>query len=366
MKVAILASLLRPISPESNGGTEAFAHILTEGLVQKGADVTLFATSDSKTDAKLVSVCSSTQTNGVSEGTIATNVLYEMFQSRNVIQQSKDFDVIHNNYFHFYNLTNFAAFTDRPIITTMHNHFWESPGIKEILVKTHRKGKDVVVFASRAAQKLAENLVDTEVIYHGIDISAFPFSAQTEDYVLWFSRLVPDKGIKPAMDAALAGNFPLVVAGGLPVRPEHKKFVDEQVMPFFSDTIKYAGVPDEEQRLSLYQHAKALLFPTALDEQFGLVLAEAMACGTPVIGYNRGAVSEVIKDGVTGFVIDPDDTPRPGKGSWVIKKQGVEGLIEAVNRFGEIDRSACRAHIEKNFSRKRMVEEYMKLYERVA
>jgi len=150
MKIALLASLLRPISPTSNGGTEAFAHQLTEGLVQKGLDVTLFATSDSQTAAKLAAICSSQQTNGTYEGTIATNVLYETLQASQVIQSSQNFDIIHNNYFHFYSLTDFAHFTDRPVITTMHNHFWHLPSIKEVLVKTHRKGKDVVVFASKA------------------------------------------------------------------------------------------------------------------------------------------------------------------------------------------------------------------------
>ncbi len=365
MKVAFVASLLRAVDPISAGGTEVFAHVLNEGLLRNGVDTTLFATSDSITSGKLVSLCSSKQTTGVFEGPVAGSALFELLQARNVIQNSAEFDVIHNNCWSFHHLTSFSVFSSSPIITTIHNNFWQQPNLKEALVKTHRKGTDMVVFLSKAAQQLAGEAVDSEVIYNGIDIDAFPFSAKSEDYVLWFSRLVPDKGIKHAMDAAQLGGFPMVVAGAPPVKAKNKEYIETEVMPYFTDTIKYAGTPDENSRKSLYQNAKAFLFPTLMEEQFGLVLAEAMSCGTPAIAYNRGAVSEVVKDGVTGFIIDPDDEPRPGKGSWVIKEQGIAGLVEAVHRVGELDRAACRAHVEQNFSQKVMIEKYLSLYQRV-
>lgn len=364
MKVAIVASLLKPISSESIGGTEMFAHLLTEGLVDKGVDVSLFATSDSETRAKLISLCSSKQTNGIYEGDLEVRIPYQILQARNVTQRSKEFDIIHNNYYHFYLLSGFSVFADCPIVTTMHNHHWQSSNLKSILEKTHRKGRDVVVFASKAAQKLSSNLFDSEVIYHGIDISLFPFSPKPKEYILWYSRMVPPKGIKDAMDASCAGHFPLVVAGGEPVRPDHKTYFVEKIKPNFSSDIKYRGSSTEEEKISLYKNAKALLFPTHLEEQFGLVMVEAMACGTPVIAYNRGAVSEVVKDGLTGFVIDPDDGERPGKGSWVIKKQGIDGLVEAVKRIGEIDRTACRKHVQNHFTKEKMITDYIALYER--
>ncbi len=366
MKVAIVASLLRPVAPISAGGTEVFTHVLNEGLLGKGIDTTLFATSDSLTSGKLVSICSSQQTTGIFEGPVAGNVVFEALQAQNVIQHSAEFDIIHNNYWFFYNLTNLSAFSSCPMITTIHNNFWHLPNMKEVLGKTHIKGRDAVVFISKSAQKLAGDLVDSEVISNGIDIDAFPFSEKSEDYVLWFSRLVQDKGIKDAMDAAQLGNFRMVVAGAPAVKAKNKEYIDREVMPYFSDTITYAGTPDKNARQSLYQNAKAFLFPTHLEEQFGLVLAEAMACGTPAIAYNRGATSEVVADGVTGFIIDPDDSPRPGKGCWVIKEQGIKGLIEAVKRIGEIDRHACRAHVEKNFTRKLMIEKYISLYKRIS
>lgn len=366
MKVAVVASLQKVISPISAGGTEVFSHILTEGLVKKGIDVSLFATSDSNTSATLESVCSAVMTGDKKEGPIATHELYELLQARNVIQRSEEFDVIHNNYWRYYSLSSFSSFSKCPIITTVHNNFWNYPSLRESLFKTHRKGKDVVVFLSKGAQQLAGDGVDSVVINNGINIEAFPYSSTCDESFLWFSRLVPAKGIKPAIDAARQGNFPLIVAGSPPLKPDNKAYIDEHVMPYFSDTIKYVGTPDEEKRISLYQKAKALLFPVLGEEQFPLVVLEAMSCGTPVIAYNRGAISEQIIDGVTGFIVDPDGFPRPRAGSWVVKKQGIEGLVEAMQRISEIKRSACRAHVETYFSQDRMIDQYISLYKRIA
>ncbi len=365
MKVAVAASLLKPISSESTGGTEAFAHLLTEGLVKAGVDVDLFATSDSKTRAKLISVCSSLQTTGIYEGDLDTRIPYQLLQSNNIISKSKEYDIIHNNYFHFYLLSAFSSLTDKPIVTTMHNHYWQLPNLKIIAAKTHRRGKDIVVFASQAAKKLAGDLFDSEVIYHGIDISPYNFLETPQDYFLCFGRLVPSKGIKDALTAAAAGKFNLKVAGGLPVRPDEKTYFNLNIEPFFTGNITYVGSPEETQKILLYRNAKALVFPTQLEEQFGFVIVEAMACGTPVIAYNIGSIPEVVKDGVTGFIIDADDSDRPGKGSWVIKKKGIEGIIQAVERIGEIDRKTCREHVEKNFTQEIMIQNYIKLYERV-
>lgn len=365
MRIAIAASLLKAISAETTGGTEIYSHILAEGLVQKGVNTTLFATSDSITSAKLISICSSKQTQGVYEGNVEIRMPYQLLQSANIVKMQNDFDIIHNNYFGFFAMTAFSPFTTIPIVTTMVNHFFHYPNLTDILVKTHRKDKDIVVFLSQAAKDQVGDKVTSQVIYPGIDISKFPFSASPQNHVLWLSRMIPAKGIKDAIDAARKGNFELIAAGGGALIPDDIEYIKTHVEPYFSETIKYVGSPSEEEKISLYQNAKALLFPTHLEEQFGLVAAEAMACGTPVIAYNHGAVSEVVKDGVTGFIIDPDDEDRRGKGSWIIKKQGVEGLVEAVGRIGEIDRKACHEHVEKHFTRGRMIEEYVALYEKM-
>lgn len=365
MRIAVAASLLKAISPESTGGTEAFAHILSDSLASAGINTTLFATSDSQTRAKLVSVCHSSQTTGVYEGNVEIRMPYQLLQSAEILKRSQEFDLIHNNYFGFFALTAFSHFSPLPIVTTMHNHFWHYPNLKKILTDTVRKNKDIVVFPSHASAKYNTGLFDSQVIYHGIDITPFQFSREPEDYVLFFSRLVPGKGIKDAIDAATQGNFRLIAAGGKAILPDDKEFIEKNVTPYFSNSITYAGVPDKNERLKLYQKAKALLFPTHLEEQFGLVSVESMACGTPVIAYNHGANAEVIEDGVTGFIIDPNNEDRPKKGAWIIKKQGVEGLIEAVGRIGEIDRAACRKRVEEKFTRERMIKEYLELYKRL-
>jgi glycosyltransferase involved in cell wall biosynthesis len=365
MRIAVAASLLKPISAESTGGTEAFAHTLADELVNQGQDVTLFATSDSKTNAKLSSVIGSDQTTGVYEGNVEIRTVYQLYQIADILKRSNEFDIIHNNYFGFYMLTNMSPFTDLPIVTSMHNHFWIYPNLKNILEKTVRKNKDIVVFASESARKIAEGKFDTEVIPHGINISAFPYSATSENYMLYLGRIVPRKGIEDAIEAAKKGGFELKVAGGAAVIPEEKEYVEKNVMPNFSDKIVNVGSPNEDERNKLYQNAKALIFPTHIEEMFGLVAAEAMACGTPVIAYNGGSLSEVVEDGVTGFVIDPDDKDRHGKGSWIIKTQGPDGIVEAVNRIGEINRENCRKRVENNFTSQLMVSRYIELYNRL-
>jgi glycosyltransferase involved in cell wall biosynthesis len=294
------------------------------------------------------------------------NIPHEILQAATVIANADKYDIIHNNYWHYYELTSLSKFTSRPIVTTMHNHVWHYPELREILYATHQKGKDVVVFASHAVERLAQGRVDSEVIYHGIDTHTFAYSATPSEYFLWFSRLVPNKGIAHAIEAAQKEKFSLVVAGSYPVKRENQLYISEHIQPKFVDNISYVGTPDETQRVLLYQNAKALIFPTLLEEQFGLVMAEALSCGTPVIAYNRGAVSEVIEDGVTGFIIDPDEVDRPGKGSWSIKATGVEGIIEATRRINEISRAACRQRAQQLFSKELMIAQYIALYQRLA
>jgi glycosyltransferase involved in cell wall biosynthesis len=365
MRIAVAASLLKPISAESTGGTEAFAHILSEGLLAKGEDVTLFATSDSKTNAKLESIIGSENTTGVYEGSVEIRLAYQTLQIADILKKSSEFDIIHNNYFHFFQLTSMSGFSQCPIVTSMHNHYWQFPNLKSILSKTVRKDKDVVVFASKAAQRYAGDLFNNEIIYHGIDVNAFEYSPESQDYFLYLGRIVESKGIGDAVKAAKQGGFNLKISGGSAVIPKEIEFVKENIEPLFSEKIQNLGVTTESERNELYRGAKALIFPTHIEEQFGLVAAEAMASGTPVIAYNLGALSEVVEDGVSGFIIDPDDSERPGKGSWIIKKQGVEGILEAVGRINEINREACRKRVEEHFTVEKMVDNYIDLYNRL-
>jgi len=198
-------------------------------------------------------------------------------------------------------------------------------------------------------------------VYNGIPIDAYPFHLSASGGFVFLGRIKKIKGVKDAVVAATRAGVALTVAG----RAAHteEEFMKTEVLPYIDGTkIRQIGVVGHDEKVQLFGSAKGLLFPIGWEEPFGLVMVEAMACGTPVIAYNRGSVPEVIKDGVTGFIVDQDDTVRPGKGSWIIKKQGVEGLVEAMSRIGELDRVAARKHVEANFTVKKMCDKYEKLY----
>jgi glycosyltransferase involved in cell wall biosynthesis len=208
------------------------------------------------------------------------------------------------------------------------------------------------------------HFIDT--VYHGIDVSAYAFERESPSNFLFLGRLVPEKGLHNAIAASIAANVPLTVSVNLPSFGE--------VNPYYEKTLKDAlksplcnvlPVVDKARRIELYRSARALLFPIEWEEPFGVVLIEAMACGTPVIAYNRGSVGEIVKDGVTGYIIDPDDVDRPGKGSFIVKKQGIEGIKEAMGLISKIDRSACRRHVEECFSAEKMVTHYEACYEKI-
>ena len=218
--------------------------------------------------------------------------------------------------------------------------------------------------AFRRNAELKLHFVDT--VYHGLNLAAIPYRDSVGDYLLFMGRMVPEKGLHFAIAAAIATKTPLEIGTHFPGENETNPYFDKGIQPYLSNPlIKEPGMVTNHKKMSLYGGAKALLFPIGWEEPFGMVLVEAMACGTPVIAYNRGSVAEIVKDGVTGFIIDPDDTDRSGKGTWVIKKQGVEGLVEAIKRIGEIDRVNCRKHVEEKFSVEKMVEGYENVYKKI-
>ncbi|MDO8460872.1 MAG: glycosyltransferase family 4 protein [bacterium] len=224
---------------------------------------------------------------------------------------------------------------------------------------------DNYIFISHSQVKNFKGLIRTAgVIYHGIKVNKFPFSGQPGEYLAFLGRYIEAKGIIDAIAATKRSNSLLKMIGEDAYR----------ALPYYKNRIlphlKKGVVEDEtffgkSDRGPFLKNAKALLFPIQWEEPFGMVMIEAMACGTPVIAYNRGSVAEIIKDGLTGFIIDQDEKDRPGKGKWVIKKQGVAGLVEAINRIGEIDRNNCRKHIEENFSIEKMVKGYEEVYTKV-
>ena len=206
-------------------------------------------------------------------------------------------------------------------------------------------------------------------VYHGTVVTNTMFKETVSQHsrFLVAGRIVPKKGVIDAIEAVKRINGNLIIVGQVyRHKPEYAFYFDEVIKPCIDNRqILMEEVVKPDHMIRHYQTAKALLFPVHWEEPFGLVMIEAMVCGTPVIAYNRGSVPEVVKDGVTGFIIDPDNEDRPGKGTWIIKKQGIDGLAEAISRIGEIDRRACRKHVEEHFTVEHMVTGYERVYEKI-
>lgn len=273
-------------------------------------------------------------------------------------------DVVHSYHdtmAHFFN-----QMSSFPTVYTLHDPLPQHESLEYWLL--HKFSRHNYVSISEAFRKnshLQLNFVNT--VYHGIPVSEYKASPTLGDYLICIGRMVPEKGIHTAIDLAEHVNLPLKIATSSAAENEFNVYYQNEIAPRVKENknITFTGYLTGGAKVDFLAGAKALIFPIGWEEPFGMVMIEALACGTPVIAYNRGSVAEIIEDGVTGFVIDPDDMDRPGKGGWVIKKQGIEGLAEAVGRLGAIDRNKCRERVEKKFSVSQMVAGYERVYKQV-
>lgn len=355
MRIAILGTVHKPISKDSTGGTEVFAYHLVEELVQLEQEVTLFATSDSQTSAKLVSVCSSKETSEVAAHQ-SLFLPYQLLLARKAVVIADQFDIFHNNFFETFLFTAFLPFVNKPVVHTNHHDFFHDQRWKKFFSQSSENENDFYVFVSENQRRAADNISRAMVIHNGINHHAFPFNDQPGDYFLWFGRIAKKKGVKDAVLAARKAGVKLIV-GGVIDKPIHQRFFDEEVKPLVSDNIKTIIRPiAHDEKVRLYQGAKALLVPISWEEPFGLTMIEAMSCGTPVIGYHRAAVPEIVEDGKTGFVVEP----------------GVEGLVEAIREIEKLEvdklkemRKNCRKRVEEKFTRRKMAIKYLNLYKKL-
>jgi glycosyltransferase involved in cell wall biosynthesis len=368
MRIGVAGILNKPITRNAGGGTETFTFGLVEELAKRQRDVTLFAASDSITSARLDSAFSSAQSQISKEMGLNLRVSHHLLQSREIALKSHEFDIIHNNYFDSYLFTAFSNWLSCPLITTIHNDFWQFPELRLVLEKTHRRGQDGLVFVSNRAKELAGNPPDSHVIHNSIDFDAYKFNQNGGDSLFWLSRVVANKGAKEAIQVALGTHKPLILSGYKIATEKYEEYYDAFVKPYLSSTITdIGGVDSFEKKIELYGNARAFLFPILWEEPFGLVMLEAMVCGTPVIAFAQGAIPEVIVDGKTGFIVNRSD--EDARGDWIIKKTGVDGLSEAVERIYSMNnaeylamRQNARRHVEENFGLVKMVDEYEKLY----
>lgn len=333
MRIAMLSPIAWRTPPRHYGPWENVASLLTEGLVARGHDVTLFATADSRTSGTLHAICP----RGYEEDRTIIPKVWECLHISELFEHAGEFDIIHNN-FDYLPLT-YTGLITIPVVTTIHG--FSSPGILPVYKKYNNK----VVYVSISDADRSPDLDYIKTIHHGIDIKQFDFQSAPDDTLLFLGRIHNDKGTRQAVEIARACNKKLILAGIIQDQAYHEQYV----APYMdNDKVIYVGSVGSVERNRLLGNACALLHPIQFDEPFGLSVIESMACGTPVIAFDRGSMPELIQNGKNGFLVNNADE-----------------AIETVARIKEIDRATCRRHVERHFTVDRMVDKYIKVYEMI-
>jgi glycosyltransferase involved in cell wall biosynthesis len=333
MHIAMLSPIAWRTPPRHYGPWESVASLLTEGLVSHGHEVTLFATADSQTSGILHAVCP----RGYEEDRSLIPKVWECLHISELFEHADAYNVIHNH-FDFLPLT-YSGLTATPVVTTVHG--FSSPGILPV----YKKYNGNTFYVSISDADRSPDLDYIRTIHHGIDIRHFDFQPDPDDYLLFFGRIHNDKGARQAIEIARACNKKLILAG---IIQDHA-YYDESVAPHIdNDKVVIVGSVGPLERNQLLGKALALLHPIQFDEPFGLSVIESMACGTPVIAFDRGSMPELIETGKNGFLVD-----------------NMDQAIERVSRIKEIDRAACRLHVERYFTVDRMVDAYIHVYDMI-
>jgi glycosyltransferase involved in cell wall biosynthesis len=338
LRIAQIAPLAVPVPPSEYGGTERVIYDLTEGLVARGHDVTLFASGDSETSGRLVPAVPQ----ALWKEKDLTDPVAALFRMHaDVFSRAAHFDLIHTHtdYFAF----PYAKYSSVPVVTTLHGRL-DIPDMAEML-RVLREPYLVSISRSQRSQVPDAHWAGT--VHHGIVVENYRFDACGGEGLVFLGRFAPEKGAHLAIDVAIAAGVPLTLAGRIP--PEEQSYFDREIRPRLAHRlISFVGEVGDEEKQKLLCNARALIFPIDWPEPFGLVMVEAMACGTPVIATPKGSAPEVIADGVTGILASSE-----------------QALVEAVAKVAAIDRMACRRHVEKQFAVARMVGRYERIYRQV-
>ena len=332
IRVGMLAPISWRVPPRHYGPWERVVSILTEGLVARGVDVTLFATADSVTDARLHAVAP----RGYSEDPALDAKVYEGLHIAAAFERAAELDLIHNH-FDFLPLT-YSRLVKTPVVTTIHGFS------SERIVPVFRAYNDIGHYVAISDADRHPMLTYAATIHHGIPLAEFTFRERPDDYLLYFGRIHPDKGAREAVELARRTGDRLIVAGIV----HDEAYFREWVEPFLGDRIRFVGSAGPAERDALLGGARALLHLIGFEEPFGLSVVEAMATGTPVIAYPKGSMPELIEDGLTGFLV-----------------LDLDAAVAAMRRVPDLDRAEIRARAVERFSADRMVDEYLSLYERI-
>jgi len=333
LRVAMLAPISWRVPPRHYGPWEQFVSLLTEGLVRRGVDVTLFATADSVTSARL-SAC---VPRGYSEDPTLDAKVTESLHISALFERAGDFDLIHNS-FDFLPLT-YSGLVGTPVVTTVHGFS------SERIVAVYEKYDDRCYYVAISEADRHERLHYVATIHHGIDMTAFKARSAAGTYLLFFGRIHPDKGTAAAIDVAERAGLPLVIAGIVQDREYFERLVEPRLD---GAQVTYIGPVGPELRGELLAGARALLHLIDFEEPFGYSVVEAMACGTPVIANARGSMPEIVRQGEGGYLV-----------------HSLDEAVAAVHASAHLDRLLVRASVERRFDVERMVDEYLEVYRHI-
>ncbi|MEN6348824.1 MAG: glycosyltransferase family 4 protein [Syntrophomonas sp.] len=333
MKVALLSPIAWRTPPRHYGPWERVVSLLAEGLVKNGIDLTLFATGDSKTAGRLDYMAPFPY----EENPNLDPKVWECLHIAHLFEQAHNFDIIHNHY-DFLPLS-YSRLVDTPMLTTIHGF-----SSSKILPAYREYNRDNYYVSISDADR-SPDLNYLATVYHGIDLNEFTLREEPGEYLLYFGRIHPDKGTAEAIQIASRSGMPLYIAGII----QDKDYFNQRVSPFIDNKkVIYLGSVGPDKRDELLGKAFALLHPIYFNEPFGLSVIEANACGTPVIAFNKGSMTEVVKDGESGFLAD-----------------NVQMAFEQLSKVPLLNRKKCRQWVEKRFSQERMVRDYINLYEEI-
>jgi glycosyltransferase involved in cell wall biosynthesis len=331
VRVAVLGPIAWRTPPRHYGPWERIAGLIADGLHERGIDVTLFASLDSLTTAKLDGVCPT----GYMDDPELDGRIWEALHVAHALERSGEFDLVHNH-LDWLPLA-FDSLARAPIVTTIHG--FSSPAI----LPAYERSRSAFVSISFADR--APGVTYAANVYHGVDVAELPFDAVGGDALVSFGRIHPEKGTVEAIEIAARAGRTLALCG---IVQDERYFAEEVEPRIDGDRVVYLGSVGPEERAEVLGRSAALLHPIAFDEPFGLSVVEAMVCGTPVIAFPRGSMAENVDEGVTGFLVP-----------------GVDEAVAAVARAATIDRAACRAAATARFSAERMVDDYLRVYEDV-
>jgi glycosyltransferase involved in cell wall biosynthesis len=340
LKIAQVAPLWFSIPPRKYGGIEWVVYNLCEGLVKLGHKVTLFASGDSKPPKK-VKLISVYPTSLIKDGISWQDHTYNLLNLSEAFKRAGQFDILHTH-IDLWELY-FPQLVKTPTLHTIHNPLYSTAKRDSRLFIFKKFKNNNFVTISKAQKKLSRVKIRATTIYNGIRIQEFKFNPNPEDHFIWSARIDKYKGIENAIEIAKRANVKLILAGRLD--PTQRGYFQKKIKPHLGKKIRYIGEYSRKEKSNFFGRAKALIYPIEWHEPFGLNMAEAMACGTPVIAFDKGSVREVVKNKKTGFVV-----------------KTIDQAVEAVKNIDKIKREDCRRWVEKNFSQEIMVKNYEKFY----